>query len=144
MITVSSLNTASSTTTTTPIFPLPATAQRSPWHSPRLYLFGGLAAMLCLIALALLILFCSFRIRRLSRWYENGESDLEAGDDKKKPNSVKALPEFEEKYLVIMAGDVNPTFLATPVCSKACSFEQDAKVKREEMERERKLIYSIR
>ncbi|KAF7147997.1 hypothetical protein RHSIM_Rhsim03G0107100 [Rhododendron simsii] len=137
MITVSSLYTASSTTTTTtPIFPPPATAQRSPWHSPMLYLFGGLAAMLCLIALALLILFCSFQIRRLSRWHENGERDLEAGGDKKAANSVKALPEFEEKYLVIMAGDVNPTFLATPVCSKACSFVQDAKVKREEMERE--------
>ncbi|KAG5540785.1 hypothetical protein RHGRI_020872 [Rhododendron griersonianum] len=99
------------------------------------YLFGGLAAMLCLIAFALLILACSFR--RLSRRSENGERDLEAGDDQKPADSAKALPEFEEKYLVIMAGDVNPTFLATPVCNKACSFGQDSKVKREEMGREK-------
>ncbi|XP_058222277.1 protein GLUTAMINE DUMPER 2-like [Rhododendron vialii] len=134
MRTVSSLNTAS-TTTIKPIFPPPATAQRSPWHSPMPYLFGGLAAMLCLIAFALLILACSFR--RLSRRSENGERDLEAGDDQKPADSAKALPEFEEKYLVIMAGDVNPTFLATPVCNKACSFGQDSKVKRKEMEREK-------
>lgn len=89
--------------------------------------------MLGLIVFALLILACSFR--RLSR---QEERDLEAGGDEKPANSVKALPEFEEKYLVIMAGDVNPTFLATPVCSKACnSFGEDSRVKREETEREK-------
>ncbi|EMS55522.1 hypothetical protein TRIUR3_12089 [Triticum urartu] len=36
------------------------TAPHSPWQSPVPYLFGGLAAMLGLIALALLILACSY------------------------------------------------------------------------------------
>lgn len=35
-------------------------AARSPWQSPVPYLFGGLAAMLGLITLALLILACSY------------------------------------------------------------------------------------
>ncbi|GFS44657.1 glutamine dumper 1 [Actinidia rufa] len=50
---------------------------------------------------------------------EERERDLEAGDeDKPKDN----FPVFEEKILVIMAGDVKPTFLATPLSSKVISF----------------------
>ncbi|XP_010497820.1 PREDICTED: protein GLUTAMINE DUMPER 2, partial [Camelina sativa] len=50
----------------------------SPWHSPVPYLFGGLAAMLALISLALLILACSY-------WRLSGSAqrDLEGGDDAK-------------------------------------------------------------
>nr|GFA24245.1 protein glutamine dumper 2-like [Tanacetum cinerariifolium] len=50
--------------------------QRSPWHSPVPYLFGGLAAMLGLIAFALLILACSYWKISPAR-----ERDLEAGED---------------------------------------------------------------
>lgn len=78
----------------------------SPWHSPVPYLFGGLAAMLALIALALLILACSYW--RLSA---SAQGDLEAGDDAKPDNDTHKMP---EKFLVIMAGDVKPTYLATP------------------------------
>ncbi|KAJ4875278.1 Protein GLUTAMINE DUMPER 3 [Raphanus sativus] len=90
----------------------------SPWHSPIPYLFGGLAAMLGLIAFALLILACSYW--RLSGYLDSEENqsrdrDLEAGDAK--PEKAVALP---EKFLVIMAGDVNPTYLATPV-EKTCT-----------------------
>ncbi|KVI11761.1 protein GLUTAMINE DUMPER 3-like [Cynara cardunculus var. scolymus] len=96
--------------------------QRSPWHSPVPYLFGGLAAMLGLIAFALLILACSYW--KLSGDMDNsgeGERDLEAGDSK--PNDHdKDPPVLEEKYLVIMAGQAKPTFLATPVSSRASSF----------------------
>lgn len=100
----------------------------SAWHSPVPYLFGGLAAMLGLIAFALLILACSYW--KLSGYLENGEGgaaaerDLEAGDDDalKKPPPV-----FEEKILVIMAGDVKPTFIATPACSRSSSSVGDAK-----------------
>nr|XP_043621860.1 protein GLUTAMINE DUMPER 2-like [Erigeron canadensis] len=99
----------------------PVTIQRSPWHSPVPYLFGGLAAMLGLIAFALLILACSY-------WKLSGdvERDLEAGqgegDGDTKPVSHKESHVFEEKYLVIMAGQVNPTFLATPISSRTSSF----------------------
>ncbi|KAG2240685.1 hypothetical protein Bca52824_097115 [Brassica carinata] len=86
----------------------------SPWHSPVPYLFGGLAAMLGLIAFALLILACSYwRLR---------DRDLEAGDVKP-DKAVKAVP-LPEKFLVIMAGDVKPTYLATPA-EKSCTCDDD-------------------
>ncbi|KAL2482836.1 protein GLUTAMINE DUMPER 5-like [Forsythia ovata] len=103
--------------------------QRSPWHSPVPYLFGGLAAMLGLIAFALLILACSYW--KLSGYIENRdetERDLEAGEvngdgDGSADGGVKAEPPvLEEKYLVIMAGQEKPTFLATPMSSRASSF----------------------
>ncbi|TQD75795.1 hypothetical protein C1H46_038692 [Malus baccata] len=100
--------------------------QRSPWHSPVPYLFGGLAGMLGLIAFALLILACSYwKLSSRSEDREGGERDLESGGgDKKGDGSNKSVKVFEEKILVIMAGNENPTFLATPVsvCSKAVSF----------------------
>ncbi|CAI9787442.1 unnamed protein product [Fraxinus pennsylvanica] len=105
-------------------------AQRSSWHSPVPYLFGGLAAMLGLIAFALLILACSYW--KLSGYLENQgetERDLEAGevngggDIGSADGSLKAAPPvLEDKYLVIMAGQEKPTFLATPMSSRASSF----------------------
>lgn len=78
--------------------------------------------MLGLIAFALLILACSYW--KLSGDMDNrgeGERDLEAGDSKP-DNHDKDPPVLEEKYLVIMAGQAKPTFLATPVSSRASSF----------------------
>ncbi|KAE8056793.1 hypothetical protein FH972_013532 [Carpinus fangiana] len=95
----------------------------SPWHSPVPYLFGGLAAMLGLIAFALLILACSYW--RLSGYLEGdgpAERDLEAGEGKSDDDAQKPPPVFEEKILVIMAGEAKPTFLATPMSSRSSSF----------------------
>ncbi|CAA0837328.1 Protein GLUTAMINE DUMPER 3 [Striga hermonthica] len=95
-----------------------APPQRSPWHSPVPYLFGGLAAMLGLIAFALLILACSY-------WKLSGRSDgedLEAGAAEKAEPPPPPAAEMEEKFLVIMAGQDRPTFLATPMWSRASSF----------------------
>lgn len=116
------------TTTTSSLIAPTATvtsAQRSSWHSPIPYLFGGLAAMLGLIAFALLILACSYW--RLSGQLQNEENnnnrgmggDEKEGDDSANKESVKV---YEEKILVIMAGDNNPTFLATPAYPKSSSF----------------------
>ncbi|GMJ15588.1 hypothetical protein HRI_005228000 [Hibiscus trionum] len=96
----------------------------SPWHSPVPYLFGGLAAMLGLIAFALLLLACSYW--RLSGYLENegegsseqAESDLEAGEGKG-GDGTRLRPVMEPKVLVIMAGEVKPTFLATPIGSSS-------------------------
>ncbi|XP_027183380.1 protein GLUTAMINE DUMPER 2-like [Coffea eugenioides] len=125
--TTSSKFTTPSTTTTKPTFSTPAIVPKSLWHSPLPYLFGGLAAMLGLIAFALLLLACSYW--RLSSSINNQEStgerdSEEGGDDGKAENAAagKAMPGFEEKIVVIMAGDVKPTFLATPVSSKASCF----------------------
>ncbi|KAL1816191.1 hypothetical protein DCAR_0520564 [Daucus carota subsp. sativus] len=97
--------------------PLTMPVQKSPWHSPVPYLFGGLAAMLGLIAFALLILACSYW--KLSGSLDSGEADserdLEAGGDDAKDK--KPAPVYEEKFLVIMAGQEKPTYLATPKSS---------------------------
>ncbi|GLT71942.1 hypothetical protein SLA2020_439240 [Shorea laevis] len=127
---------ASSTSAASSLSPTPSVSshaqpqgQRSPWHSPVPYLFGGLAAMLGLIAFALLILACSYwRLAGQFDEREGGggdETDLEsgAGEGKEGENSEgKVVKVYEEKILVIMAGDRKPTFLATPVCAKAASF----------------------
>ncbi|CAJ2649702.1 protein glutamine dumper 3-like [Trifolium pratense] len=99
--------------------PISSQTPHSPWHSPVPYLFGGLAAMLGLIAFALLILACSYW--KLSGYLEgNNESerDLEAGQGNNETDQKPQKP-YEEKILVIMAGQNKPTFLATPSMSSS-------------------------
>nr|XP_016477508.1 PREDICTED: protein GLUTAMINE DUMPER 2-like [Nicotiana tabacum] len=67
--------------------------------------------------------------RKISRYLENNEGengdDIEAGEGNNNDNGsdVKvALPVFEEKFLVIMAGQMKPTFIATPISSRVSSF----------------------
>lgn len=90
--------------------------QRSSWHTSVPFFFGGLAAMLGLIAFAFFILACS-SYWRFSSSDQNGERDLESGGkEQEEGGSAAAVKVYEEKILVIMAGDEKPTFLATPVC----------------------------
>ncbi|GMP74670.1 hypothetical protein CsSME_00032031 [Camellia sinensis var. sinensis] len=79
--------------------PMVSAVQRSPWHSPVPYLFGGLAAMLGLIAFALLILACSY-------WKFSGYLDRDNDDANSDDRDV----------------ELGATFLATPISSKASSF----------------------
>lgn len=121
------VHTAAEKTMTIVETPTAPAAPRSPWHSPVPYLFGGLAAMLGLIAFALLILACSYW--RLSGYLEGGndnnnnnDRDLEAGesingDESEKQNKKLAPPQF----LVIMPGQEKPTCLATPMTSSRVS-----------------------
>ncbi|KAM5569877.1 hypothetical protein ABKV19_017073 [Rosa sericea] len=91
----------------------------SPWHSPFPYLLGGLVTMAILVVCALLILACSFWKRHEEG--SNADRDLESGGD-----SVKV---FKDKVLVIMAGNENSTYLATPIpdCpTKSSSFEEES------------------
>ncbi|XP_068649290.1 protein GLUTAMINE DUMPER 3-like [Aristolochia californica] len=83
--------------------------------------------MLGLIALALLMLACSYW--KLPGFMENGENaerDPESGEEKP-PDSLKMAANLEAKVVVIMAGDEKPTYLATPICSRASSFEDNKK-----------------
>lgn len=90
----------------------PATITPSLWHTPIPYLFGGLAAIMGLIALALLALACSFC--KLSRNNQDGDhNDLD--NKESDPQTKEPIKSYEEKVLVIMAGNEKPTFLATPV-----------------------------
>ena len=102
--------------------PVSSSQPHSPWHSPVPYLFGGLAAMLGLITLALLILACSYW--KLSGYLEGngeGERDLEAGEGKGSDETQKPPAAYEEKILVIMAGQEKSTFLATLMSSSRSS-----------------------
>ncbi|ESQ54017.1 hypothetical protein EUTSA_v10026865mg [Eutrema salsugineum] len=103
-------------------------APQSPWHSPVPYLFGGLAAMLGLIAFALLILACSYW--RLS---PSGEEDGRNGggvDEEKESRSGDKVANgaYEDNFLVIMAGEDLPRFLATPAMKKCTCGGQEGKM----------------
>ena len=93
--------------------------QTSPGHSALPYLLGGLAATLGLVTFALLLLSCSYNWRisgNSNNDEESGERDVEA-NDAKLAAAAEVTPVAEEsKVVVIMAGDVKPTFLATPMC----------------------------
>ncbi|MCE2054941.1 hypothetical protein HAX54_041691 [Datura stramonium] len=91
---------------------------------------GGLAAMLGLIAFALLILACSCGDLVVILMKENQQGDIEEGNNNNNNNNnnvgdIKLVekPILEEKFLVIMAGQLKPTYIATPsLSSRASSF----------------------
>ncbi|KAI3864061.1 hypothetical protein MKW98_031653 [Papaver atlanticum] len=99
----------------------------SPPHSPIPYLFGGLAAMLCLIALSLLILACSHK--KLSGFLdsdrERSRNNAEINGDEKstEEEAIRVPAVYEDQIVVIMAGDVKPSYLATPIYLNTSSFE---------------------
>lgn len=113
---ISKLNTHPTTTTTITQYSCPI----SPWHSPIPYLFGGLAAIMGLIALALLALACSYWNHQYgahnSDDLDNNNNNKEMGDDD--PETKDPVKAHEERILVIMAGDHKPTFLACPMSHK--------------------------
>ncbi|OIV96448.1 hypothetical protein TanjilG_09875 [Lupinus angustifolius] len=118
------MRTILTTTTSSLTYTDTNSTQRSTWHSPIPYLFGGLAAMLGLIAFALLILACSYWKLTGLLHSENEQRDLENGperenDPTEKNESMKKV--YDEKVLVIMAGNDKPTFLATPACANCTS-----------------------
>ncbi|OWM65888.1 protein GLUTAMINE DUMPER 1-like [Punica granatum] len=114
--------------TTAPTMPAVAAQSQSWRHSPVPYLFGGLAAMLGLIAFALLILACSYW--RLSGYFNSRDGtgsssgeheDLESGEHQEGGDLMAKGAVYEEKVLVIMAGEKEPRFLATPLWSSRSS-----------------------
>lgn len=93
----------------------------STWRSPIPYLFGGIAAMMGMIALALLILACSYW--KLSGYLDSVTSNGEPGSDtegEKGSNGtdVGQVVMQTVHVAVIMAGEERPTYLATPMENK--------------------------
>ncbi|XP_044468940.1 protein GLUTAMINE DUMPER 2-like [Mangifera indica] len=84
------------------------------WNSPVPYLFGGLGAMLGLIAIALIILACSYRRSSMN---SSGSDHHDQGESVKQVVDMQL--EMEPKIVVIMAGDDNPTYLAKPASASA-------------------------
>ncbi|GLJ43176.1 hypothetical protein SUGI_0896350 [Cryptomeria japonica] len=79
--------------------------QSNPWQSPVPYLFGGVAAMLALIAVAFLILACS---------YWNQTQERNGSDDTK---DEKEIVQVDDKVMVIMAGEEKPTYIGKPIAA---------------------------
>ncbi|KAE9609284.1 hypothetical protein Lal_00020642 [Lupinus albus] len=118
------MRTILTTTTSSLTYTDTNSTQHSTWHSPIPYLFGGLAAMLGLIAFALLILACSYWKLSGLLQSENEQRDLESdpqreNDPTEKNECMKKV--HDDKVLVIMAGNDRPTFLATPTCGNSSS-----------------------
>nr|XP_043618349.1 protein GLUTAMINE DUMPER 6-like [Erigeron canadensis] len=85
------------------------------WSSPVPYLFGGLAMMLILIACALVILVCSYK-KPFSSSQNSSENDTDDHEKQSMPEfRMELAPEMEPKIVIIMPGDLNPTYLAKPV-----------------------------
>ncbi|CAH8328332.1 unnamed protein product [Eruca vesicaria subsp. sativa] len=104
-------------------------APQSPWHSPVPYLFGGLAAMLGLIAFALLILACSYWRLSSSSEQDSGRNGEEVDEEKEIRSGDKAANgAYEEKFLVIMAGENMPRFIATPAMKKCTCGANEGKM----------------
>ncbi|KAF8701338.1 hypothetical protein HU200_033668 [Digitaria exilis] len=109
-----------------PAAPPPAAAA-SPWHSPVPYLFGGLAAMLALITLALLILACSYW--KLNNYLgigddaaasaPGGATDGDGGSKSPVATAADSPAAFADLVAVVMAGEMTPTFLAAPIVRRA-------------------------
>ncbi|XVF54517.1 hypothetical protein PTKIN_Ptkin05aG0186800 [Pterospermum kingtungense] len=75
------------------------------WNSPIPYVFGGLAIVFGIMAVALLFLAC------IHQWsspnFPNGKED-------KYKEIIQASACMEPKIVVIMAGDDHPTYVANP------------------------------
>jgi len=81
------------------------------WNSPTLYVFGGLAAMMGLIAIALIMLACSHCTSSDSNNNNNNNNSTSKIDNL----VVLDSPDREPKVMVvIMAGDDKPSCLAKP------------------------------
>ncbi|KAE9603679.1 hypothetical protein Lal_00001927 [Lupinus albus] len=125
------MRTILTTTTSSLTYTDTSTTQHSTWHSPIPYLFGGLAAMLGLIAFALLILACSYWKLSGRLHTQNEHRDLESSNGERESNPSATKNEslkkvYEDKVLVIMAGNDNPTYLATPSCANSSSLGDGA------------------
>ncbi|XP_020099761.1 protein GLUTAMINE DUMPER 5-like [Ananas comosus] len=84
--------------------------------SPVPYLFGGIAAMLGVIALALLLLACSY-------WKLSGDLDspspaAAAGDDDGADHRGAGAAAKSGVVVIVMAGEEEPSFLGVPVDAK--------------------------
>ncbi|KAK4346380.1 hypothetical protein RND71_032719 [Anisodus tanguticus] len=86
------------------------------WKSPLPYLFGGLALTLSLIAVALVLLACSFHKYRSSDEEDKSTSPA---------NNSATIVEMSPRIIVIMAGDQQPTHIGVPISPSAKPSDYD-------------------
>ncbi|KAJ8619593.1 hypothetical protein MRB53_028122 [Persea americana] len=90
----------------------------SPWSSPEPYFSGVLAGILGITAIALLLLLCScLEHFSLSDFIESRRRRRRGGMHNMRETTqelVKIPQPLEKKVVVIMAGEENPSYIATP------------------------------
>ncbi|GLJ43132.1 hypothetical protein SUGI_0895080 [Cryptomeria japonica] len=89
------------------------------WHSPVPYLFGGVAAMVALIAFAFIILACSYFSKPNGAASQDSSNRRSDSNFDQKSDVLKDLSYLSEndngdKVVVIMAGEEMPSFIAKP------------------------------
>jgi hypothetical protein len=83
------------------------------WKSPVPYLFAGMAGMVFLIAVAFLILVCSYwKLCADSEELTNTAASAEGGGEN---HDIEYIVDTEENVMVIMPGDEKPTFIGKPI-----------------------------
>ncbi|KAL9226474.1 hypothetical protein vseg_002283 [Gypsophila vaccaria] len=91
------------------------------WNTPIPYLFGGIGLMFFLIAIAFIILACSYS-KTSSTSSPNNTSNDSIDEEASRFSSCKC--DNEPKFVVIiMPGDHNPTYLAKPLPSDVVPFD---------------------
>ncbi|XP_074572306.1 protein GLUTAMINE DUMPER 3-like [Curcuma longa] len=90
----------------------------SAWRSPVPYVFGGLAATLGVIALALFVLACSY--------YWNLDSGDVVDDKPRDADDSRRPVVLEDRFIVIMPGDAAPTVLAIPIAKRAAAVDSSS------------------
>ena len=75
------------------------------WNSPLPYVFGVLAILFGIIAVALLFLACS---------HQRSSPEFPNGKEEKYKETIQASASMEPKIVVIMAGDDHPRYIANP------------------------------
>ncbi|KAK9278735.1 hypothetical protein L1049_028311 [Liquidambar formosana] len=81
------------------------------WNSPVPYIFGGLAVILGVLVVALLVVLACFHCKSTAP-----QSSGDTGENPTK-NMNTQYSDMEPKFVVIMAGDDLPTYLAKPLSS---------------------------
>ncbi|KAK9116414.1 hypothetical protein Sjap_015361 [Stephania japonica] len=84
------------------------------WHTPLPFLFGGIAAAILLIAVSLVILLCTnYRSSSSSSSSSFTTHDIDVEKARAQPSMMPSQMQ-EPKFVVVMAGNDVPTYIAKP------------------------------
>uniref|UniRef100_A0A803LC53 Uncharacterized protein n=1 Tax=Chenopodium quinoa TaxID=63459 RepID=A0A803LC53_CHEQI len=92
------------------------------WNSPTPYLFGGLALILGIIVVALATLACSYIYKK------KHQPSSSFDDTTGKPVTTNDDYDDKPKFVVIMAGDDKPTYIAMPINAKLKRIEEKDRI----------------
>ncbi|GLJ43133.1 hypothetical protein SUGI_0895110 [Cryptomeria japonica] len=87
------------------------------WQISVPYMLGGICIILFLVTVALIFLACTSFCNKSAHTHVQEINHAEADQENEMVNTIVSVSQdnnIEEKFFVIMAGDDNPTYVATP------------------------------